>query len=93
MDNPSTQNKVRKNRLIDRLDRGAREMNAFLLILAIGLAALDVTGFVAFTIRDAAPSLARGSVDPSDAARRAASQGPSVAVLVPTKPDAHVTGR
>ena len=97
MDNPSTQNKtqnkVSRNRLIDRLDRGAREMNAFLLVLAIGLAALDVTGFVAFTIRDAAPSLARGSVDPSDAARRAASLGPSVAVLVPTKPDAQVTGR
>ena len=93
MDNPSTQNKVRKNRLIDRLDRGAREMNAFLLVVAIGLAALDITGFVAFTIRDAAPSLARGSVNPSDAARRASSLGPSVAVLVPTRPDAHVTGR
>ncbi len=79
MDNPSTQNKVSRNRLIDRLDRGAREMNAFLLVLAM--------------IRDAAPSVARGSVDPSDAARRAASLGPSVTVLAPTKPEAQVTGR
>ena len=93
MENRSPQNRPKATRLIDRLDRLAREMNAFLLVLAIGLAVLDMTGFVAFTIRDAAPSLARGSVDPSDAARRAASQGPSVAVLVPTKPDAHVTGR
>ena len=43
MEKPSPKRK----RLIDRLDRGVREMNAFLLVLAIGLAALDVTGFVA----------------------------------------------
>ncbi len=93
MENRSPQDKVRRNRLIDQLDRGAREMNAFLLVLAIGLAFLDVTSFVAFTIRDAAPSVARSSVDPSDAARRAASLGPSVTVLAPTKPEAQVTGR
>ena len=79
-------------RWVDRLDRAAREMNAFLLVLAIGLATLDLTGFVAFTIRDAAPAVARGSVDPSDAARRAGALGPSAAVLVPTKPGAAVTG-
>ena len=89
MEKPSPKRK----RLIDRLDRGVREMNAFLLVLAIGLAALDFTGFVAFTIRDAAPSVARGSVDPSDATRRASSVGPSVAVLAPTKPGAQITGR
>jgi hypothetical protein len=93
MENQPPQQKVKRSRLIEGLDRGAREMNAFLLVLAIGLAALDVTGFVAFTIRDAAPSVARGSVDPSDAAKRAGSLGPSVAVLAPTKPGAQITGR
>jgi len=93
MENRPPQHDVRAKRLVDRLDRAAREINAVLLVLAIGLAALDITGFVAFTIRDAAPSLARGSVNPSDAARRASSLGPSVAVLVPTKPGAQITGR
>src|SRR5712671_6825237 len=46
MENRSPQGNVRVTRLIDRLDGLAREMNAFLLVLAIGLAALDVTGFV-----------------------------------------------
>src|SRR5258707_13449368 len=85
MENRSPQGNVRATRLIDRLDGLAREMNAFLLVLAIGLAALDVTGFVAFTVRDAAPVVARGSVDPSDAARRAGALGPSVAGLGPPK--------
>jgi hypothetical protein len=93
MENRSQQHDVKRTRLTDGLDRVAREINAVLLVLAIGLAALDVTGFVAVTVRDAAPSLARGSVDPSDAARRAGALGPSVAVLVPTKPGAHITGR
>ena len=93
MENRSQQHDVKRTRLIGRLGRAASEINAVLLVLAIGLAALDVTGFVAVTARAAAPSVARGSVDPSDAARRAGALGPSVAVLVPTKPDAHVTGR
>lgn len=93
MENRSLQQRGSAQRWIDPLDRIAREMNAFLLVLAIGLAALDVTGFVAFTVRDAAPAVARGSVDPSDAARRAGALGPSVAVLVPTKPYAQITGR
>ncbi len=93
MENRPPQHDARAKRLIDRLDRAAREINAVLLVLAIGLAALDITGFVAVTVRDAAPSLARGSVDPSDAARRAEALGPSVAVLVPTKPGAQITGR
>jgi hypothetical protein len=78
-------------RWINRLDRIVREMNAFLLVVAIGLAALDFTGFVAVAVRDAAPPVTR--VDPSDAARRAGALGPSVAVLAPTKPGAQITGR
>ena len=93
MENQSPRHDAGARRWADRLDRAAREMNAFLLVLAIGLATLDLTGFVAFTIRDAAPAVARGSVDPSDAARRAGALGPSVAVLVPTKPGAQITGR
>ena len=93
MENRSPQHDASAKQLINRLDRVAREMNAVLLVLAIGLAALDVTGWVAVAIRDAATSGARGSVDPSDAAQRAEPLGPSVAGAVPTKPDAAITGR
>jgi hypothetical protein len=87
MENPSP----KREPWINRLDRIVREMNAFLLVLAIGLAALDFTGFVVAAVRDVAPPVAR--VDPSDAARRAGALGPSVAVLAPTKPGAQITGR
>ena len=93
MENRSLRTDAGATRWIARLDRIARELNAVLLVLAIGLAALDLTGFVTVTMRDAAPALARASIDPSEAARRAAAQGPSVAVLTPTKPAAQVTGR
>jgi hypothetical protein len=93
MENRSPQHDASAKQLINRLDRVAREMNAMLLVLALGLAALDVTGFVAVAIRDAAPSLARGNLDPSDAAKPAASLGPSLAVLAPTKPGAAIASR
>ena len=93
MQNRSPQHDASAKQLVNRLDRLAREMNAMLLVLAIGLAALDITGFVAVTIRDAAPSVARGNVDPSDAAERAASLEPSLAVLAPTTPGAAISGR
>ena len=93
MENQPSRHDASARRLIDRLDRIAREINAVLLVLAIGLAALDITGFVVVTLRDAAPAVARASVDPSAAARRAVALGPSVAVLVPTKPGAQITGR
>ena len=93
MEHRSPQDNASAKQLINRLDRLAREMNAMLLVLAIGLAALDITGFVAAAVRDAAPSVARFSVDPSDAAKRATSLGPSVAVPAPTKPHAAIAGR
>ena len=93
MENRSPQHNASAKQLINRLDRLAREMNAMLLVLAIGLAALDVSGVVAAVIRDAAPSVARFSVDPSDAAKRATSLGPSVGVLAPAKPVAAIAGR
>jgi hypothetical protein len=44
-----------------RLYRAARDVNAFLLVLAIGLAMLDVTYLWAFKMRDALPAMARAS--------------------------------
>lgn len=44
--------------LAARLDHAASNMNAFLLVLAIGLATLDLTCFWAFKMRDALPSMA-----------------------------------
>lgn len=38
-----------------RLDRAAQDVNAFLLVLAFGLAALDASIFVAVKLRDALP--------------------------------------
>ena len=40
-------------RLLARLDNIAREMNAFLVVLAIGLATLDATCYWAKTVSDA----------------------------------------
>ncbi len=42
--------------LIGRIDRAAKELNAFLLVLAIGLAVLDFTCFFAFKISAALPA-------------------------------------
>ena len=47
--------------LAARLDRAAGDLNAFLLVLAIGLATLDLTCFWAFKMRDALPSMAVAS--------------------------------
>ncbi|MBV8492510.1 MAG: hypothetical protein JO162_03430 [Alphaproteobacteria bacterium] len=58
--------------LAARLDRAAGDLNAFLLVLAIGLATLDLTCFWAFKMRDALPSMAlttssSAAVNPSNA--------------------------
>ena len=42
-------------RLAARLDRAARDMNAFLFVLAVGLAALDLSFYWAIKLRDALP--------------------------------------
>jgi hypothetical protein len=46
-------------------DRAARELNAVLLVMAIGLAVLDLTCFCALKMRDALPSLARAAANPA----------------------------
>src|SRR5436853_7843948 len=59
--NRSPQEDDSSKRLLARLDRIAREMNAFLLVLAIGLATLDLTCLWAFKLRDALPAMTRTS--------------------------------
>lgn len=80
-------------RLIDRLEHVASELNAFLLVLAIGLAALNLTCFFAFKVRDALPSVVRVEADPLLVSKPAMPVGSSSAILAPTKPGAAVTGR
>ena len=52
-------------RLADRLDNAARDVNAVLLALAIGLAVLDFTVFFVFELRDALPSVERANGGPA----------------------------
>ena len=47
--------------LAARLDRAASDMNAFLLVLAIGLATLDLTCLWAIKMKEALPSMARAT--------------------------------
>ena len=47
--------KRERPRLAVRLDRAARDMNAFLFVLAVGLAALDLSFYWAIKLRDALP--------------------------------------
>ncbi len=46
---------------VARLDRVARELNAILLVVAIGLAILDFSCFLILQIRDALPPEAHGT--------------------------------
>ena len=55
MDNPTPTRPERKPPLLDRLDAAARDLNAVLLVLAIGLAVLDFTCFFALEVRNAIP--------------------------------------
>src|SRR5205823_11248728 len=72
MENQSPRNHGQAERWTVRLDRLAGELNAFLLVLAIGLAILDFTCFFAFKVRDALPSPARIEADRSLMAKPAA---------------------
>jgi len=55
MDNPTPTRPERKRPLLDRLDAAARDLNAILLVLAIGLAVLDFTCFFALEVANAMP--------------------------------------
>lgn len=71
-------------------ERAVRELNAFLLVLAIGLAVLDATCFVAFKVRDALPSATMANAGP--AAAMPLGRGQSLAALSPSKPSATAGG-
>ena len=91
--NRSPQEDNSPKRLLARLDRVAREMNAFLLVLALGLAALDLTCLWAFRIADAlpaiAPSNATGAVMPN---KPAVPPGRTMAAVAPSNPSASING-
>jgi hypothetical protein len=55
MDNPTPTRPERKRPLLARLDAAAQDLNAMLLVLAIGLAILDFTCFFALEVRNALP--------------------------------------
>ena len=59
MQDPSKHKRREGIRLAARLDRAARDMNAVLFVLAIGLAALDASCFFAIKLRDAMPAVQR----------------------------------
>lgn len=84
--------------LLARLDRAAEKMNAFLLVLAIGLAVLDFTCFWIFRIRDALPPVARISAQaaassaPAAASTPAAPGGQAMVAAKPSRPAAAAAG-
>jgi hypothetical protein len=89
MDRPSPHGNTHAKGLIDRLDHAAQGVNAFLLILAIGLATLDFTCFCALQVKNALPSAARVSVAPPRLAQLAEPAKPirqaaAAAALTPT---------
>lgn len=86
MDNERLDRSERAKPWGPRLDRAVRELNAFLLVLAIGLATLDFTCFFAFKVRDALPSAARVSTNPALVTKSALASHQSIAALGPTAP-------
>jgi hypothetical protein len=70
--------------LAARLDRAAGDMNAFLLVLAIGLATLDLTCLWAFKMRDLLPAMARATATSTMAVNKPPHQKPAQ----PTNPAA-----
>jgi hypothetical protein len=91
--NRSPQEDNSPKRLLARLDRVAREMNAFLLVLALGLAALDLTCLWAFRMADALPAMARsnatGAVMPN---KPSVPPGRTMVALAPSNPSASING-
>lgn len=59
MRDPSPRHGAERPGFAARLDRAAQDINAFLLVLALGLAALDFSCFMAIKLRDAVPPVQR----------------------------------
>ena len=66
-----------RTNLTARLDRAAGDMNAFLLVLAIGLATLDLTCLWAFKMRDLLPAMARATATSTMAVNKPPHQKPA----------------
>ena len=63
--------------LAARLDRAAGDMNAFLLVLAIGLATLNLTCLWAFKMKEALPAMARATATSTTAVNKPPNQKPA----------------
>lgn len=68
-------------RLRDRLERAARDINAVLLVLAIGLAALDATCFFLLEMADAVVAAGKTATH-----QTAFGQLPAAAIVAPGQP-------
>ncbi|HLY45515.1 MAG TPA: hypothetical protein VKQ73_08040 [Stellaceae bacterium] len=79
-----------KNRSGNRRIGRARNLNVAILLLAIGLAVLDLTGFT--RAGDALPSAARAAAAPAVAATPTRHAKLALAALSPTRPEAPLTG-
>jgi len=77
-------------RRTEGFDRAVGELNAFLLVLAIGLAVLDGTCFLAFKVRDSLPSARLANAGASAAMPLPRPQ--SVAALTPSRPGTSISG-
>ncbi|HKS88043.1 MAG TPA: hypothetical protein VJR70_01260 [Stellaceae bacterium] len=94
MENDSPRSKSRKSRWNDRFNTATRDLNAVLVVVAIGLAVLDFTFFIALTARDAMPSAPPARPVAAVAATTTAPTAThmSVAAMLPARPSAAATG-
>lgn len=90
MQNGLPENNSPRTGLTARLDRAAGNMNAFLVVLAIGLATLDLTCLWAFKMRDALPGMALATT--SSAAPVSAANKPAHVQAAATSPSAPKNG-
>lgn len=77
--------------LLARLDRAAEQMNAFLLVLAIGLAVLDFTCFWIIKVHDTLPTVTRIAASPAAAAQPPSPASDTSAVVKPPSRPAGTT--
>ena len=80
MDNRLRRRDNNRKGLVDRLDRATRDVNMFLLVLAIGLATLDFTVFCAVKVTTAMPPPHTVAAQAAIPARPAASAAAAAAV-------------
>ncbi len=92
MENRPLRDNNGRKRWRGRLNSAAGDTDAYLLALALCLAALVFACFPARNARDALPTAGRASALPAAASRHAKQEKLALAALAPTKPDAPLTG-